>query len=386
MPELQRKCKIEKLNICMLIQHFRIGKLGGEENAVLNFAKALKNVGVTPSIIVQDGVGNYQLFNGIDFYGGLRYSYGLSSLIKRIELNRSLHFSLIHSHEVNRAFLHSIFKFNLPFAVHYHNPMSSTPRAIGRFTMTLKKADRVFVPSKFVARKLSNYTGVSEEKINVIYNGVDIELFQHRMNTDLLQSYGIPDDIDVIEFVGRCSPIKGILTLVKAIPEVVKQARNAKFVFVGVRPLPGSPRNSYYDKLLSEVSRLDIADSCFFVPYVKQSDLPYFYSRASITVAPSLLEAFPLTVLESLSCGTPVIASRAGGLPEAVDEQVGMLFPTENDRCLANCIVQLLEDSNSRKKMGAAGRKRVEEHFTWDSSAEKLKQIYLELINSKGKN
>lgn len=366
----------------MLIQHFNIGKLNGEENAVLNFSKALRQIGITPSIIAQKGVHNLQTVDGIEVYESRQGPYSLGSVLKKIALIKSLDFSLVHSHEVSRAFLHGLLKFDRPFIVHYHNPLSVIPGTAGRFSMTLKRADRIFVPSEFVAKKLSNYSRAIKEKINVVYNGVDIDNFRRRTDFEILEQYGIPDDCDVVAFVGRCSPIKGVLTLVEAIPKVLKEIKDVRFLFVGVKPPTGSQGSVYYNKVTAEISRLGVIRQCIFTHYVPHSQLPYFYSRAAITAAPSILDAFPLTVLESLSCGTPVIASQVGGLPEAVDNNVGALFPVENSDYLAGAIVKLLKDKPLRTKLGVNARKRVEERFTWQSSARKIKQVYQELLES----
>lgn len=367
----------------MLIQHFNVGKLNGEENAVLNFCKALKQIGVTPSIIAQKGIHDSQVVDGISVYESNKGPYGFSSLMKRITLSKSVKFSLIHSHEVSRAFLHGLLKFNRPFIVHYHNPLSSIPSAVGRFSLTLKKADRIFVPSEFVARKLSNYSGALKKKIDVVYNGVDTDNFSHKSDFEILKPYSIPDGSDVIAFVGRCSPIKGVTTLVKAIPEVLKELHDVKFLFVGVKPRAGSRSNPYYENVMNEISKLGVSKQCIFTEYVSQSELPYFYSRSAITVTPSILDAFPLTVLESLSCGTPVIASQVGGLPEAIDDQVGALFPVEDSISLAGTIVNLMKDTDLRKRLGINARRRVEERFTWQSSARKIKRVYGELLDSE---
>jgi len=364
----------------MLIQHFRLGgKLDGEELALLNMSKALKRVGVSPTIIAQEGVKSHQVFEGVEVFGTAPGPYGLTSLARRIELDRDLGFSVIHSHEERRTYLHGFLKLGTPLVVHYHNPLSVTPKNVGRFMVSMKMADRIFVPSAWVARALSASLRVPPDKISVIHNGVDTQLFQRRKDTSDLGKYGIPDEGDVVQFVGRCSPIKGILTLVQAAPKVLRELPKTKFVFVGVQPTGGISQVSYYGKILQDVHALGITDSCIFLPFLNQVDLPDFYSRASITVIPSIKEAFAQTAVESLACGTPVVASRVGGLPEILNEGVGELVPASDAGELAEAILRLMKNENLRVKMGLSGRKLVEDSFTWEATALKIRQSYLEL-------
>jgi len=365
----------------MLIQHFKLAaRLDGEELALLNMSKALQRLGIDPIIIAQEGVEEHEVFEGVEVFGTGPGPYGLTSLTRRIELDRSLEFSVIHSHEERRTFLHGFLKLGTPLVVHYHNPLSVQPRSVGRFMASMKVADRIFVPSAWVAKVLSSSLRVPPRKISVIHNGVDTQLFQRRKDTEDLRKYGIPEEGSVIQFVGRCSPVKGIMSLVRAIPVVLREFPGTRFIFVGVQPREDFHQDSYYARILQEVNTLGITRSCTFLPFLNQRDLPQFYSRATITVVPSIMEAFGQTVVESLSCGTPVIATRVGGLPEIVTEAVGSLVPVNDSTALANSILKLLRNEELRIRMGVSGRMLVEKSFTWESTAKKIKQEYLELV------
>jgi glycosyltransferase involved in cell wall biosynthesis len=118
-----------------------------------------------------------------------------------------------------------------------------------------------------------------------------------------------------------------------------------------------------------------------FTGKISAEDLREQYTSAQVTVVPSLYEGFGLPAAESMACGTPVVATRSGALPEVVGEDgAGILVPTRDFQALANAIRQILEDGSGGEEMKRAGRERVESLFSWRSVAERTVQAYKELL------
>jgi glycosyltransferase involved in cell wall biosynthesis len=118
-----------------------------------------------------------------------------------------------------------------------------------------------------------------------------------------------------------------------------------------------------------------------FTGKVSAEALRQLYISSQAVVLPSLYEGFGLPAAESMACGTPVIATRAGALPEVVGEDgAGILVPTRDPRALADAIQQVLRDGSEIAKMGDVGRQRVEQLFTWKRVAERTVEVYKELL------
>jgi len=118
-----------------------------------------------------------------------------------------------------------------------------------------------------------------------------------------------------------------------------------------------------------------------FTGALDTDELVRLYSSAEIAVTASLYEGFGLPAAEAMSCGTPVIASRAGALPEVVGEDgTGVLVPPADAPALAAAIKQLLENDALRRSMGEAARKRIEESFSWEVAARETLKVYGELL------
>jgi glycosyltransferase involved in cell wall biosynthesis len=140
----------------------------------------------------------------------------------------------------------------------------------------------------------------------------------------------------------------------------------------------GAPFKTYAPEL---VQKFRLASRVTFTGKVSPESLRQLYTSSEAVVLPSLYEGFGLPAAESMACGTPVIATRAGALPEVVgDHGAGILVPTRDPQALSQAIIELLRDPERRKKMGVAGRQRVEKLFTWERVAEQTVEVYKELL------
>jgi glycosyltransferase involved in cell wall biosynthesis len=237
----------------------------------------------------------------------------------------------------------------------------------------MKRADALIAVSQYTKKELTEFYNISEEKIHVIYNGVDVQKFKppSRNKTELRRELGLASDRKMILFVGRLYSRKGLPTLLQAAQAVVKDFRNTQFVISG----GGFKQNE--EKLRKLARQQGIEDKVSFVGYFPDERLPDLYAAADIFVLPALYENFPFAILEAQSTGLPVISTRVGGIPELViDSQSGLLTDPGDHEQLADAIIKLLQDSSFAEQLGIKARQLVEEKFAWPLVTSQLIDLY----------
>jgi len=217
-------------------------------------------------------------------------------------------------------------------------------------------------------RELLEFLKVPRHKIRFLYEGVDASKFNAKIDgTNIRDKFGD----NIVLYVGALSLRKGLMYLVEAIPRIVREIPNVKFVFVG------KGEQKYYLKNL--LVRLGVKEHVFFEGFVPESLLPQYYAAADVFAFPTLKEGYPLVCLESMACGTPVVATKLRNISTLVGD-TGILVEERNPSQLAKGIVQLLEEPTLRERLGRRAEKRVEENFTWDKISNHLMQIYEEVM------
>lgn len=213
----------------------------------------------------------------------------------------------------------------------------------------------------------SQYPQIEKSSIDVIHNSVDTNLFSPIKKGE---------KENVILYSGRLVANKGINYLINAMPHILKEFPDSKFVFVG----PGNP--NYYQ---SEIKKKGINDKNFeFAGYIKdQSHLIDYYRDSSIYLAPTLYENLPIRVLEAMSCGLPVVASNVCAIPEVVNDGVNgfLTEPRSVDQIVESTCV-LLGDRKLRQKIGLEARKTVVENFNLSHCASQTLEKYQKVIDS----
>ena len=180
---------------------------------------------------------------------------------------------------------------------------------------------------------------------------------------------GIAEDAPVVGAVTRFYPAKGIRYLIEAFPQVLREVPEARLVLVGQGPEEADLR--------SRVTNLGIEDRVIFAGFQREAHT--FVKLFSVSVVPSLEEAFGLVALESLSLGVPVVASRVGGLPDIVREgETGLLVEAENPEEIAAGILRVLRDPGLHRRMSDAAREDVQ-RFSLDRYVARLTEIYVSL-------
>ena len=236
---------------------------------------------------------------------------------------------------------------------------------------------------------LHAYPDVDPARIHVIYNGIDLEQYQYTPDTSALERYGIDPAQPYVLFVGRVTRQKGVTHLVEAIRYL--PAGTQVVLCAGA---PDTPDIAAEMRAMVEGAKEGGANVLWIENMITKEEAIQFYSHCSVFCCPSVYEPFGIINLEAMACGAAVVASATGGILEVVVEgETGYLVPFEQDpetsfplepaqfaEDLAIRLNQLLADPAKAKKMGAAGRKRVEAEFSWTKIAEQTISLYRQLI------
>ena len=210
--------------------------------------------------------------------------------------------------------------------------------------------------------------GLRAQDLQVIPVGVDGEVFRPR------DEPRVPGRI--VAMASADVPLKGVRTLLEAVAKL-RTERDVHLVVVG-RPTPGGPT----EKLLDSLS---LHDAVRFVKGISDEELATLQASAEVAVVPSLYEGFSFPAIEALACATPLVATRAGALPEVVgpDGECALLVEPGDAGQLAAAIGRLLDDPDLRTRLGAAGRTRVRQRYSWRAIAESTAACYAEAVEAR---
>jgi glycosyltransferase involved in cell wall biosynthesis len=236
-----------------------------------------------------------------------------------------------------------------------------------------REANLVVAVSNYSAEKTARLYSVGEEKIRVVPNGVDPAKFKPVIGSVALKRNLGLGNKQIVLFVGRLIPRKGLTFLIEAAKPIVKENANASFVIVGNGPLR--------KVLTSDLERLNLSKNFIFLGDVEDNILPALYNCADVFAFPSVQEGQGIALLEAEASAKPVVAFRVGGINEAVlDGESGLLVEKGRSEGLAEAILKLLSDQPLRQRMGEKGREFVQHNFTWDICAKKMLRVYREAL------
>jgi len=247
---------------------------------------------------------------------------------------------------------------------------STVPRAVTR-------ADKIVAVSQHTKRDLINLLGVRDEKIQVVYNGVDRQ-FQPIVDLQVLaevrQRLELPAHF--VLFVGTIEPRKNLTRLVEAWQQVKQSeaGRNRKLVLAG-------RRGWLYEPIFQRITELGLRDEVVWLDFVADADLPALYNLADCFAFPSVYEGFGIPPLEALACGTPVVTANNSALPE-IFEDVALLVDAHDIEAISKAIVQTLTDHDAEgaavKNLRLAGLERAAQ-FSWERAADEMLELYRSL-------
>jgi glycosyltransferase involved in cell wall biosynthesis len=253
----------------------------------------------------------------------------------------------------------------------YHTRINR-PVHVALDRLCTRMSQRVIAVSQHTADHLVEVEHAPVEKLRVIHNGIDFDRVRvsspdapARVRAEL-GAVGRP----VVLIAARLHPEKGYEPLLTAFARVRERVPGAVLLIAGTGPL-----ESYYRRLAACPS---LRDAVLFLGF--RRDLPDIISAADVVVLPSLAEAFGLAAAEALYLGTPVVASRVGGLPEIVDDDIdGLLVPPNEPPALAEALVRLLTHPDLRARLAGRGRQKVAERFSFQAMVRAYERVYDEL-------
>ena len=234
----------------------------------------------------------------------------------------------------------------------------------------LRRADRIIAVSESVRNELTRHYSVDPQRISVVWNGVT---FREPIRDDALlrfsrRRWGIDEADKVILFIGSLQERKGLRYLMRSF-SLLHSRGDLRLLLVGAgdsRPYAALAR------------RLGVLDKITFTGFVDDSELSAALGLASALVHPSAMEGFGLAVVEAINAGVPVLATRAGSLPEVVREGVdGVLIEYGDEKALAAALVEVAEGRIAKSR---AGRESIAERFDWDRTATATAQTYEQAV------
>jgi D-inositol-3-phosphate glycosyltransferase len=250
----------------------------------------------------------------------------------------------------------------------------------------IRLADRLVAATPAEMAQLQWLYEADKRKIIIIPPGVDISHFYPIPPDEAKDFIGIPTDNQMMLYVGRIEPLKGIDTLIQAISLIRKKGILDQHCCLCVSIVGGEP-NADSTTMTAEMSRLQqlcdqqgLGDLVTFLGRRGQDTLPYFYSAADVVVMPSHYESFGMVALEAMACGTPVIATQVGGLAFLVQDGItGFHIPVDCPEALGERLVTLLENHDLHAQMSLQAIE-IAQNYAWEKIASNMQTLYKDVL------
>ncbi|AXG58486.1 glycosyl transferase [Streptomyces lincolnensis] len=243
----------------------------------------------------------------------------------------------------------------------------------------IESADAVIAVSGAMREDiLGCYPALDPAKVHIVHNGIDTALYRPDHGTDVLDRIGLDRDRPIVLFVGRITRQKGVPHLLRAVRDIDPAAQ-----VVLCAGAPDTPEiDQEFRELFQELSR--VREDVHWIPQMlPRPEVIQLLTHATVFVCPSVYEPLGIVNLEAMACGTPVVASRVGGIPEVVDDgRTGVLVPVDDDfeTGLARALDSVIGDPGTARRMGEAGRERAVGEFGWDAVARRTVRLYEEIV------
>lgn len=295
---------------------------------------------------------------------------------KAIEIYKEEQFDLVHAHDwmmVSGAV--GLKKtLDIPMVFTVHSTQKGRDGIDSEYQQTIHnlewygtyEADEVITVGREFSEEVKHSFNVPDEKVNYIPNGVDLEKFDSHSQNLNYNDYAL-DWENIVLFVGRMYPQKGPGHLIEAMPDILDESPDAKFVMVG------SGATEHY----KGIAKSQVGNKVHFPGYVSDAELLSLMKTAELTVAPSVYEPFGIVPLEAAACETMTVGSYTGGMKDTiVHEYTGLHSYPADPGSIAYQVSRALNDPGWSDWMGDKARKRVEENFQWEQISAWTTGIY----------
>jgi glycogen synthase len=326
---------------------------------------------------------NIKLFNDIFIYNILSATKFINGLLKK----EQYHFDVVCVHDWLSSIAGLVIKNETKIPVVFHTHSTEWGRSGGQGSEVVshfesamaQNSDRIITVSYAMQQDLVQH-GWSQSKIGVVWNGVDANRYdpakvKQQDIANLRAAYEIPEDWNMVLFVGRLAWVKGVRNILQAMPMVLKEFPNTKFVILG--------KGEEQRDIVEMAERLNIKSNIVYrFDFVPESDRILHYAAADLCVFPSTYEPFGIVSLEAMAMEKPVVVGARGvvGFREQVinsgTDQCGIHVNGEDPADIAWAIKETIRNPEKARNWGENGRKRVIEFFTWRKVADETLKIY----------
>jgi len=296
-------------------------------------------------------------------------------------LNRNFEFNVIHIHDwltapvgiaskhyLNKPLVSTVHSTEVGRAQGLHSPDSFLIDGL-EWWMTYE-AEKIISCSGSMKWELEHHFHLPSEKIIVIPNAIETSKYERRIDREAVKRrYGIAPYEKIVLFIGRLVPQKGVEYLVKAIPLILQQHRDVKFVIAG----DGWSKNYLEDMARSA----GFADKVRFLGFISDSELTELTMSSDVLVVPSVYEPFGIVALEGMAAGVPVVAASVGGLSEIIEhDRTGVLVYPKNLESLAWGVNRVLSDPGYSNWLVQNAKRKVQEVYSWEAVARRTIEVY----------
>lgn len=384
------------MKILMLTWEYPPRVVGGISKVVYDLSHKMVKEGNEVTVVTYkdgDNVKYYENDKGVEVYRVDNYMIRPNNFIDWIMqlnfnmitkaneiINKNGKFDVIHAHDWLVAYSAKSIKesYNIPLISTIHATESGRNSGIHDETqryindsewMLTYESSEVIVNSNYMKNEVQRLFGLPYDKINVIPNGVNLQLFSNvNVDYDFRRQYAM-DNEKIILYVGRLVYEKGIQNLIAAMPKILDRYHDSKLIICG--------RGGMIDELREQVKYLGIDNKVYFAGYCDSKKMQKMYKCADVAVFPSTYEPFGIVAIESMLSGTPTIVSDVGGLNEIVEHGVtGMKSYAGNANSIADSVLALLFDPKLCASISQNAIKKVKENYNWAKITDNIYYVY----------
>ena len=384
------------MKILMLTWEYPPRVVGGISKVVYDLSHKMVKEGNEVTVVTYkdgDNVKYYENDKGVEVYRVDNYMIRANNFIDWIMqlnfnmitkaneiINKNGKFDVIHAHDWLVAYSAKSIKesYNITLISTIHATESGRNSGIHDETqryindsewMLTYESSEVIVNSNYMKNEVQRLFGLPYDKINVIPNGVNLQLFSNvNIDYDFRRQYAM-DNEKIILYVGRLVYEKGIQNLIAAMPKILDRYHDSKLIICG--------RGGMIDELREQVKYLGIDNKVYFAGYCDSKKMQKMYKCADVAVFPSTYEPFGIVAIESMLSGTPTIVSDVGGLNEIVEHGVtGMKSYAGNANSIADSVLALLFDPKLCANISQNAIKKVKENYNWAKITDNTYYVY----------